>query len=82
MTDAHDQQPDFDDDADDSCPNCDGSGWVDSCFEDCCVCLDPPCHQTRCDWCNHKGQKPATLTVEQRPAPPAGPLLKLMRDDE
>lgn len=69
----------FDDfDVDDSCPNCDGSGWVDSCFEDTCVCLDPPCHQNRCDWCNHQGSKARMLTVEERPAAPAGPLLEIM----
>lgn len=69
---------------DDDCPNCDGSGWVDSCFEDTCVCLDPPCHQARCDWCNASGTKKAPpLADSHGPAPqkPAGPLLKLMEDE-
>jgi len=76
--------PDFDE-IDDSCPNCDGTGWVDSCFEDTCVCLDPPCHQTRCDWCNPRGHKPA-LPIDtdhggQRTKAPARPLLEIMERD-
>lgn len=39
----------------DSCPNCGGESRVESCFEDTCVCVDPPCHWARCDWCNGKG---------------------------
>jgi hypothetical protein len=36
---------------DDICPNCGGEGVVENCFEDTCVCLDPPCLLARCDWC-------------------------------
>ena len=72
--------------ADDDCPNCDGSGYVDSCFEDTCVCVDPPCHRTRCDWCNWKGKKetpPVDRGHSGSPEPkPAGPLLKIMEGDQ
>jgi hypothetical protein len=46
---------DFDDDAlppdDEGCPNCGGTGRIESCFEDTCVCRNPPCLWERCDWC-------------------------------
>ena len=48
---------------DDDCPNCDGSGFMESCFEDTCVCVDPPCCWNRCDWCNHDGRKGRGLRV-------------------
>ncbi len=74
--------PDHFDEVDDSCPNCDGSGWVGSCFEDTCVCLDPPCHQSRCDWCNHRGTQPAPpidpVHGGDRPTAAPGPLLLIM----
>ncbi len=44
-------------DLDGDCSNCGGEGFVESCFEDTCVCLDPPCHWSRCDYCNHDGKK-------------------------
>jgi len=42
-------------DEDDECPNCGGDGYVDSCFEDTCVCLNPPCCTMTCDWCDGEG---------------------------
>lgn len=72
---------------DDDCPNCDGSGFVDSCFEDTCVCVDPPCHYARCDWCNHDGRRSHNQPAvdpshgEERQPKPAGPLLKIMEDE-
>ena len=46
----------------DVCPNCGGEGRVEDCFEDTCVCLDPPCCWARCDWCSPS--KPAAPTPE------------------
>ena len=37
------------------CWNCGGEGRLDSCFEDTCVCLDPPCCTNRCDVCGGNG---------------------------
>lgn len=74
------------DEADGECPNCDGSGYVDSCFEDTCVCREPPCHRIRCDWCNHDGKKdrpPVDRSHGERPEPPPpGPLLEIMERDK
>lgn len=72
--------PDFDD-PDDECPNCDGSGFVDSCFEDTCVCREPPCHRLRCDWCNHDGRvsrHAPPVADDESKVPAAGPLLAIM----
>ena len=46
---------DYDDDLDAECPNCGGTGRVEDCFEDTCVCINPPCCWQRCDWCGGKG---------------------------
>jgi hypothetical protein len=44
----------YDDDPDDECPNCNGEGYVYSCFEE-YACLHPddgcPACRHRCDWC-------------------------------
>lgn len=48
---------DWFDDADESCPNCNGEGYVACCFEE-WACIDPEggCDECmcRCDWCNPK----------------------------
>lgn len=69
---------------DDDCPNCGGAGFVDSCFEDTCVCIDPPCHMARCGWCNHDGMrvKEPPAHGDDRPEREAGPLLKIMENDQ
>lgn len=41
------------------CWQCGGEGVIESCFEDTCVCLDPPCYAPRCDICRGKGGWPA-----------------------
>lgn len=38
-----------DDQDDGACPICGGEGVIEDCFEDTCVCLDPPCIWKRCD---------------------------------
>lgn len=40
------------------CWSCAGEGETESCFEDTCVCVDPPCLWTRCDVCQGKGGWP------------------------
>ena len=37
------------------CWQCFGEGATEDCFEDCCVCLNPPCYWNRCDVCEGKG---------------------------
>lgn len=37
------------------CWQCGGDGELEDCFEDTCVCVDPPCYTTRCDICRGKG---------------------------
>ena len=37
------------------CWSCGGEGFHEDCFEDCCVCLNPPCHRVRCDECKGRG---------------------------
>lgn len=37
------------------CWQCDGERKLEDCFEDTCVCVDPPCCWTRCDICNGQG---------------------------
>lgn len=45
----------------DVCPNCGGEGYVESCFEDTCNCIDPPCQWVRCDWCNPRPRPKADI---------------------
>lgn len=40
------------------CWNCGGTGEIDSCMEDTCVCLEPPCMTARCEVCNGTGGIP------------------------
>lgn len=49
--------PDYFDDHDEwvECWQCGGDGLLEDCFEDTCVCLDPPCIEKRCDVCRGKG---------------------------
>jgi hypothetical protein len=42
------------------CWNCGGEGVIESCFEDTCVCLDPPCCEKSCDVCAGGGGWPRT----------------------
>lgn len=37
------------------CPECGGTGTWDDCYEDTCVCLNPPCKVSSCDFCEGKG---------------------------
>lgn len=37
------------------CWQCGGEGVLDSCMEDTCVCVDPPCCTNRCDICKGAG---------------------------
>lgn len=40
------------------CWSCSGEGETESCFEDTCVCIDPPCVWNKCDVCRGKGGWP------------------------
>jgi hypothetical protein len=57
MTTEHAPYDDFDDFADDCCPNCGGEGVVYDCVSE-YACIDPEsgCDmcERRCDWCNPK----------------------------
>ena len=37
------------------CDQCGGEGVFEDCFEDTCVCLDPPCLWADCNLCNGEG---------------------------
>lgn len=41
------------------CDACGGRGVFEDCFEDTCVCLNPPCYWAPCDMCEGKGGWPA-----------------------
>lgn len=49
MSDVADHRPWID------CWQCFGQGATEDCFEDTCVCLDPPCYWNPCDVCKSKG---------------------------
>lgn len=56
----------YDEEPDDTCPNCGGEGFVACCMEE-WACIDPEggCDDCtrRCDWCNPTG-KPADLDAD------------------
>lgn len=54
-TDADRAAADYDDLHWIGCWKCHGEGDLEDCFEDICVCLNPPCCWTRCDVCEGKG---------------------------
>ena len=37
------------------CEHCFGNGRFEDCFEDTCVCLNPPCLWSACEFCEGAG---------------------------
>ena len=57
---------DDDDDEWVECWQCVGEGRVESCMEDTCVCVDPPCCTSTCDICKGAGgwERPIQAALE------------------
>jgi hypothetical protein len=49
-----------------TCWQCAGHGCFEGCFEDACVCEDPPCFWETCDVCNGQRGWPREPAEEPR----------------
>lgn len=74
--------PDLIADDDTECSICGGSGLIEDCMEDVCVCREPPCVWRRCDCNSWRQQRLPTPTEEQHREPRSTPLFDWAENEQ